>query len=290
MGILSLPNELLLSIAADLPVKELYRFLATCRRLSSLLTPHFHKLALQDVGSFTALQWAARYGHASLAELVLSKGTGGGADNGKRKLLTPLHLAASYDHLDVIRVLTKHGEQLTARTPWLDTPLHMAALQGSAQAIRVLLELGADFTTKGRRGRTPVHISAGRGDIDSMRAFIDAGLDFHLEDEMGRTVLHEAVLRNEVGMVEFLLGNGGERIIDVQDAAGKTPLHWTVSGRTADTEIVWLLCRHGANTEVTDIMGDTPFGLAMDRGEVWLTRELLECIASAPNRKGICKA
>ena len=281
MGILSLPNELLLSIAADLPVKELYRFLATCRRLSSLLTPHFHKLALQDVGSLTALQWAAWYGHASLAELVLSKGTGGGAGSG---LITPLHMAANFNHPAVIRVLAKHGQRFTG------TELHLAASHGFAQAIRVLLELGADFTIKGRRAGLPGHISAGRGDIDSMRAFIDAGLDFRLEDRMGRTVLHEAVLRNEVGMVEFLLGNGGERIIDVQDSAGKTPLHWAVSGRTADTEIVWLLCRHGANTEVTDIMGDTPFGLAMDRGEVWLTRELLECIASAPNRKGICKA
>lgn len=77
MGILSLSNKLLLLIAESLPVKELYRFLSTCRYLSSLLTPRFHKLALEDVGFLTTLQWAARHGHTSLAELVLSKGGGG---------------------------------------------------------------------------------------------------------------------------------------------------------------------------------------------------------------------
>ena len=42
MQLLDLPNELLLIIAEDLPVKDHYRLLSTCHHLSSLLTPRFY--------------------------------------------------------------------------------------------------------------------------------------------------------------------------------------------------------------------------------------------------------
>ena len=284
MRILSLPNELLLLIAVDLPIKPLYRFLSTCHRLSSLLTPHFHKLALRDVGSLTALHWAARYGHASLAEIVLSQCAGGGVGSGKRQRLfpTPLHLAVEYNHPDVIRVLAKHGEKITTRGRFFSTPLHKAASQGSVHVIRVLLELGADMTWTDETGETPVHISAGRGDIDSMRAFIDTGLDFKLNNWLGRTVLHEAILNGKGTMVEFLLGHGGKKIINARDSTGKTPLHWAVSGgeSTADGDIVKMLCYHGADAGVVDNQGNTPLGVAVGGGRVWLSRVLLDCLAN----------
>ena len=260
MTILDLPNELLLLVAVDLSIKELYRFLSTCRRLSSLLTPHFHQFALQDVGPLTALNWAARYGHASLAEIVLSKGAGGVGD-GKRQRPgpTPLRLAIEYNHPDVIRVLAKHGQQVAG------AELHMAASQRSAQAIRVLLELGADMAFKGIEGDTPAHISARRGDIDSMKAFIDAGLDFHLQNRLGWTVLHEAAFSGHKAMMVFLLGHGGKKVIDVQDPRGKTPLHWALI-KPPSEGIIQLLCDHGANTDLADYEGQTPLSLALGCG------------------------
>ena len=264
MGILSLPNELLLLIADDLLVRDLSHLFSTCRRLASLLTPRFHKLALEDVGSLTALQWAARNGHASLAELVLSEGTVGGVISGKRREPhpTPLYLAANYNHPDVIRVLAKHGEQITGRIFGPSAPLHEAASQRSAQAIRALLELGADMTSKDTWGKTPAHISAAKGDIDSMRAFIDAGLDFYyLQSGEGWTVLHQAVIYRKRAMVEFLLGNGGKKVINVKDARGRTPLHRAYE-LSAGKEIVQLLCSSGANMEMTDSLGQTPLRLA----------------------------
>ena len=271
MGMLSLPNELLLIIAQDFSVKDLYRLLSTCSRLSSLFIQQFQELALQDVGSLTALQWAARHGHAPLAELVLSKGAREAPNNGKwrRCFQSPLYMAATHNHPDVIRVLAKYGERMTARS------LFGAANQGFAQVIKVLLELGANMASVQSK-RTPVHISAGRGDIDSMRAFIDAGLDFHLEDGRGRTVLHEAIATRRVAMTEFLLGHGAKEIVNARDSTGKTPLHWAVFGPTANEEVVKLLCYHGADPEVADNLGNTPVGLALEGRRGSLTSMLLE--------------
>ena len=287
MEILDLPNELLLLIADDLLVKDLYRFLSTCHRLSSLLTPYFHKLALQEVGSLTALQWAAMHGHASLADLVLSKGAGGEVGSDKRD---PLHLAAEYNRPDVIRVLEKHGKQTTGRTSGVSTPLHMAAHQGSVHAIRVLLELGADMASKDRGGRTPAHISATKGDINSMRAFIDAGLDFSLQNGLGQTVLHEASLNWKEKMVKFLLGHEVGGIINARDSTGRTPLHCAVFGTMVSVEIVQLLCRHGADTEVADDMGNTPVDLALDHCGFSLNGMLEERMANVSDRECICRA
>lgn len=106
---------------------------------------------------------------------------------------------------------------------------------------------------------------------------------------MGRTALHEAVLKREGALVEFLLGHGGGRIINVQDSTGKTPLHWAVPECMADEETIRLLCHHCADMEVTDNIRNTPMSLAIDRGGVLLARALLGCMANVPDRKAICK-
>ena len=270
MPLLDLPPELLLLIGEYLSVKDISRFLRANRYLSCLLTPRFHKLALEDIGSLTALQWAACHGYASLAELVLSKGAG--VKEFKRGRWGPLHIAAAENYPDVIRVLAKRRRWINIRDGLRSTPLHAAASRWSLQAIRVLLELGADMTCADHRGQTPVHISASQGDVDSMRAFIDASWDFSIADPLGWTVLHDAILGGK-GMVEFLLENGGKGFINVQDILGKTLLHCTVSGPLVCEEMTRLLCRYGADMEVKDYSGKTPMDLAIEGGrESWLER------------------
>ena len=278
MPLLDFPPELLLLIGENLSIKDLSRFLRANRYLSRLLTPHFHKLAVQAVGDLSALHWAARRGHASLAELVLSKG--GGLEDfkqGRRILKTPLHIAAAKNHPDVIRVLAKDGRWINARGRWRNTPLHAAAAKGSPQAIRVLLELGADMTCINVGRETPMRIAAKRGDIDCMKAFIDAGWDFNHERRPGWTVLHQATLGGKE-MVEFLLEHGGKVLIDAQDNSGKTPLHWAVCAEirwsTENEGVTRTLCYHGADTEMKDHRGRTPLDLAI--GQESLTRVLLE--------------
>ena len=283
MPLLDLPPELLLPIGEYLSVKDLSRFLRANRYLSCLLTPRLHKLALEGVGSLSALRWAAYCGHASLAELVLSKGAGAeDIKRGRRVLKTPLHVAAAQNHPDVIRVFAKYRLWINDTFRGRCTPLHVAADRGSLQAIKVLLELGANMTCTDYWVKTPVHIAANRGDIRCMKAFIDAGWDFNLDRRPNGTVLHEATLGGKE-MVEFLLEHGGKVLINVQDNSGMTPLHWAIGGDTDVEEIARVLCYHGADTEVEDCEGRTPMDLAI--GQESLARALLECrpVASAVN-------
>ena len=285
MDILSLPNELLLSIAENLAVKDLSHFVSACRHLSSLLTPRLHYFALQKVGQLTALQWAVSNGHAPLAELAISNGAR--VDERypyyyKWAGRFPLHQAAKEDHPDVIRVLAKHGAQLGVRDNHMRTPLHCAAWYQSPGAIRALLELGADTTCIDNFGKSPAHIAASKGPIDCMKPFVDAGLDFSYKDQRGRTVLHDAVALG-VPMMKYLLQSGGAGVINARDFQRQTPLHRAFISPGVTEEMVRLLLDHGANTEMKDNRGRTPVYLNCRFRNHMFTTMLLEARASPPH-------
>lgn len=277
MGILNIPNEVFLSIADELPVKDLFHFLSTCSRLSSLLTPRLHKISQQDVCGYTALNWAAKRNQPSLAKLLLSSGSRVNPDN--EADFPALHLAACHDSHDVIRVLVDHGATIDGRWQSGDspamTPLYMATLYGSAQAIRVLLELGAAIPRtcidKKHAHSMLTHVPAEIGDVACMEAFIRHGFDFSIRGRGGRTVLHlasSAIVRSEEIMKCLLEQEGVRAIIDAQDSRGYTALHSAVcSGRWPEAE-VRLLLRYGANARLKDKYGHTPADLAEERDMV----------------------
>ena len=232
MGILDLPNELLLEIGEDLPIiEDLFHFLSANRRLSSLLTPHFHRL--RDVGSCPILLWAVIHGDASLAERLISKGAKVDELPSDSDGKTALHLAAEFDYPDVIRVLVKHGAHINARGNDRETPLHTAVSRGSSLAIRVLLELGADTEINDSSERSPAYLAAHLELIDSLRPFVDAGLDFTHISCTGWTILDYVVAwlkfgihrlrRRQVDTINFILEHGGEKIMNARDSCGATP-------------------------------------------------------------------
>ena len=74
MGIVEFANELLLMVGEYLLIGDLSRFRSTSRRLRLVLTPHYEKLCLEDVGTLTALHWAVLRGHVELMELAILNG------------------------------------------------------------------------------------------------------------------------------------------------------------------------------------------------------------------------
>ena len=311
MGILGLPNELLLLIAENLAVLDLLSFRSASQCLSSLLTPRFYD-AILDASPIDALKWAATYDHALLAELAIARDARVYIRDLSGLRGTPLHLATMHNspnvictlikhgapaakvdrywsliHLaamnncpDSIRILVKHGAP-TDKVDGYRTPLHVAASWRSQRAVRVLLELGASMKLKDARWEAPPRISAHLGDVDSMRAFVDAGLDFHLKDYQGRTILYNGICGGKE-MVEFLLEWGGEKVVNDQDNALRTPLHSAVT--KDDAEIIKLLVRHGADTEVKDNKGHTPMDLAITMGKDSAAGALLGCRGNISGR------
>lgn len=246
MGILSIPNELLLVIGEDLAIKDLFYFLLTRRRMSSLLTPRLHERGVQDVeDGLTALQWAALHGKESLAILAISRGAELNEPCRQRSGLTPLHLAAEQGHHGVIEILVKRGAEIDVRYDHAYTPLHLAAWYGQEEAIRVLLRLGADMMCVTPFGDAPAHFAV--GNLKCLKAFIDAGFNPNTARYNNRTILHDAVFyRSGMEIVEYLLEKTEAKAsINTKDSRGETPLKLAEDGAIAR-----LLLRYGASPEM----------------------------------------
>ncbi len=104
---------------------------------------------LNDLGG------AAREGNLNKIREWLRKG----ADiNGKYdKDFTPLHWAATMNHVEAIKLLVEEGANLNSRDGHQSTPLLLAAFFGQAQSVDLLLQSGADPTLKNKDGAIPVH-------------------------------------------------------------------------------------------------------------------------------------
>lgn len=108
-----------------------------------------------------SLLLAARHGDVAAVQRLIA----GGADvNGPPSELSPLHLAAQYGHLPVVRALLAAGANPAAADRWQYCPLHLA-LNGGHEEIALLLLAAAPETAAVATGyaRFPIHMAGYRG-------------------------------------------------------------------------------------------------------------------------------
>jgi len=70
--------------------------------------------------------------------------------------LTPLHLAASSCHTNVVVLLLDKGAKIDSTEKSGATPLHFAAQEGCLDAVKLLLDRGANVNARDNQGRTPL--------------------------------------------------------------------------------------------------------------------------------------
>ena len=91
----------------------------------------------------------------------------------------PLHLAAAFGSLEVVKLLTDHGYDINARTWQGASPLHAAAQHNpDTKVIDFLVERGSEINARDDYGRVPLHIAAGFNPrLDVLQALLDHGAD-----------------------------------------------------------------------------------------------------------------
>ncbi|MFI4984068.1 MAG: ankyrin repeat domain-containing protein, partial [Rickettsiales bacterium] len=174
---------------------------------------------------------------------------------------TPLHLAASQGHPNVIAEILKNNnakELLLAPDKNGNTPLHLAASQGHPNVIAEILKNG------------------------SARELLLA------KDKDGNTPLHLAVIQKNINVIAEILKNGNAReLLLAKDKDGNTPLHLAVKNRNIPVvnEMLDAAKKMGVGARAELLLapnhyGDTPLHLAAVNQDV----SLIETMAS-PNQK-----
>jgi ankyrin repeat protein len=163
----------------------------------------------------TALHVAAGHGRLAVVEMLLKNKANVSAKTASNPNAhfaathTPLQLALSGGHVEVVRLLRSQGALPKLEGPQaLAEALEHAARQQHLELVRYLLAEGASAMTKLGGDATLLHAAAAAGDVDLARTLLKQKLSLQAADGRGFTPLHAAVAGNHKAMVEFLLAQG----------------------------------------------------------------------------------
>lgn len=123
---------------------------------------------------------------------------------------TPLLLAGSLGHTDIVRYLLKKNANSNARVPngYIfsgHTTLAFAVDRGFPEIAKMLLEAKADPLIVGAMMRQPIHIAADNGNLEMVKALIEKRPDLlEQTDEFERTPLYFAERNKHTKVVEYL--------------------------------------------------------------------------------------
>ncbi|CCF47418.1 calcium/calmodulin-dependent protein kinase type 1B [Colletotrichum higginsianum] len=169
---------------------------------------------------WTALSWASDRGNVDLVKLLLDWGANSNASV-TANISTPLHIAVSAGHLEVVRLLLAKGADcnITTGSGW--TPLHSAVKYGQTKSAELLLEYGADVARADKLGWTPLLGAADGGNLSIAILLLSKGANTAATTADGWTALGFASARGDFGLVKLLLERGADPKVA---SAGLTPL------------------------------------------------------------------
>ncbi|KAJ4865378.1 ankyrin repeats (3 copies) domain-containing protein [Trichoderma breve] len=295
-ALLRIPNEIIGQIGAYLEEKgDIAAFVRTCRLFNVMFgdvlyqrDQMYHKYK-QD----SCLTWAANRdkvdtlkraikagirlkdhpylifvvsctGSPKCAELVLSTpGINPMAEDDRG--WTPITLAASFGHANIVKKLVEHGASCTALTSFGWSPISVACCRGSLGVAKLLLdEYGVSMEGDYGINWSALRSAATFGHADILTYLLKRGAD-PTPEAGGWSCLHIAADGGHTEAVQVLLGHGFNPSA-VADENGWTPL--TLAADKGHYDTVELLLDRGVNTEQRCTNRWTALCMAANRGDL----------------------
>ncbi|XP_076357640.1 transient receptor potential cation channel subfamily A member 1 homolog isoform X2 [Tachypleus tridentatus] len=229
-------------------------------------------------------------------DLVLSKICESDED-----LLTPLHYAARYNNIDVVKLLVEKGADVNFQGEDGLVPLHFAARykksakresaytphdsedtkdSASPSVIEILESAGANVNAKDKYGMTALHYAAMRGNELAARELLNCSeINTEVYDKQEMTPLHFAAIYGNTEIANLLLDAGAE--MEVFDEDLSTPLHKAaMEGHLAIVKLFLSTAESKGSLEEMishrDEERNMPLHWAVERGHTEIVKLLLE--------------
>ena len=189
--------------------------------------------------------------------------------------VTPLWLAAQDGKVEILKLLADRGADLNIpRTDTGMTPLHIAMSQGQQTVVQELIDRGADINTIDLDGRNAFHHwKMVEKDEVLFNKLLSQGVSTDVHNKHGGYPLHCAVHNDSLPMIELLTPHSD---INQKSADNNqfTPLWF--AARDGKLPIIKYLLDHGANVNLTPVIGVSPLQVAISQKHNLAVKELLQ--------------
>ncbi|XP_061192544.1 transient receptor potential cation channel subfamily A member 1-like [Saccostrea echinata] len=200
--------------------------------------------------------------------------------------MTPLHRAALFNHVAVVKFLIEEGVEVNARDCLDRTPLLLAASKGAWKTVQLLLENGANISLKDNKNRNFFHLAIKYGGklnqfgVESMKHFKNL---LNEKDDYGCTPLHYASKEGYLVALDDLIELGA--IVNPKNKDKQSPLHFAARYGRYNTCRRLLDSKLGPNIiNESDCDGFTALHLAALNGHVKIINLLMQkgaCVTRA---------
>ncbi|CAG2059852.1 unnamed protein product [Timema podura] len=239
-----------------------------------------------DCSGFDIIK-ATQYGSLSRVRELIEAGHD--VNQPDTETVTLLHWAAINNRQEIIRYYIQQGGR--RRCGGGRVACHTSPLgdKGHLGSVTLLMQHGADPSLRDGEGCSCIHLAAQFGHTAIVAYFVAKGVNVNMQDRNGMTPLMWSAYKvSSLDPTRLLLTF--DACTTTQDKIhGNTALHWAILSRNHTA--VSTLVTHGANLDIANTQGETPFSLLKSqKNSTWLGKKVLEKIyeMSGSKRRNPC--
>lgn len=191
---------------------------------------------------------AAAEGKLESLKQIVEQSRTTSVDEGDYDKRTPLHLAASEGHKEVVLWLIENGASVMVRDRFGNTPMNDALRHRHDQVVGILREAGGQLERTESDTAGALCAAAYKNDLTEIKRLVENHADPNAGDYDKRTALHIAASEGHIEIINYLLSRHAD--VNAYDRIGGTPLSDAIRHKRIEAQHV--LRKAGATVQHDD--------------------------------------
>uniref|UniRef100_A0A667ZTY5 Transient receptor potential cation channel, subfamily A, member 1b n=1 Tax=Myripristis murdjan TaxID=586833 RepID=A0A667ZTY5_9TELE len=265
---------------ARLNVFEVRLMLGDLALLESLVRKNPEVLSERDESGASPLHHAAAGGHVTFIQFITTFIDSEGVNSCDWQGSVPLHWAVERNQAESCRALMDLGANPNILNMALMSPLHLAVSHGHNNLVELLLSYSAtDCNLQGDLGNTPMMLGCSINNCEALSILLKHGARLCQQNKLGHFPIHAAAFAGAKKAMEVILkageevGHTTEGHINYQDKSMSSPLHLAVRGGNIDA--IRLCIVTGAKIDQQQVDRSTALHFACTQGATEVVKLML---------------